>query len=155
MLAARTSNYLLRGLVRGGRWLWSGHPLARRPVGIDQQPRQIQEQGVLRSLDPDSESEAEVIEDPCQAVQVGLELQGVVKVLAVEDCGDRAAAEPTRLLEKDRELSDLGGSQTARLCSHHSQMFLMSCQGRECSVLSCYGAAHGAQRGALLRRLKP
>ena len=83
---------------------------AQATTGIDQQPRQIQQQGVLRSLDPDSESEAEVIEDPCQAVRVGLELQGVVKVLAVEDCGDRAAAaEPTRLLEKDRELSDLGG----------------------------------------------
>ena len=47
-------------------------------------PRQIQERGVLRSLDPESESEAEVLEDPCQAVQVGLELQGVVKALAVE-----------------------------------------------------------------------
>ena len=114
--------------------------------------RQIQDQGVLRSLDPDSESEAEVLEDPCQAVQVGLELQGTVKALAVDDCTDRAAAEPTRLLERDAELSDLGGAHTARLCNHHSQLYMMSCQGRNCSVLSCYGAVHGAHRGAPLCR---
>ena len=42
-------------------------------------PRRISEQGVLRALDPldpDSESEAEVTADPCEAVLVGLELQG-------------------------------------------------------------------------------
>ena len=59
------------------------------------------------ALDPDSESEAEVVEDPCQAVQVGLELQGVTKTLAVENCNDRAASERTRLLDRDQ--SDLGG----------------------------------------------
>ena len=76
----------------------------------------------------------------------------MVKALAVEDCTDRAAAEPTRLLERDSELSDLGGLRTARLCNHHSQLYMMSCQGRKCSVLSCYGAVHGAHRGAPLCR---
>ena len=107
--------------------------------------------GVLRALDPDSESEAEVVEDPCQAVQVGLELQGVTKALAVEDCSDRAASEPTRLLDRDQELSDLGGSSVARLCNHHSQLYMLSVnQGRKCSVLSCYGAVPYA--GNILRR---
>ena len=126
-----------------------------QPPALSTSARQIQDQGVLRSLDPDSESEAEVLEDPCQAVQVGLELHGTVKALAVDDCtdrADRAAAEATRLLEKDAELSDLGGAQTARLCNHHSQLYMMSCQGRKCSVLSCYGAVHGAHRGAPLCR---
>ena len=40
------------------------------------QPRQIQEQGVLRSLDPDSESETEFIHDPCDAVRVAIALHG-------------------------------------------------------------------------------
>ena len=93
-----------------------------------------------------------VVEDPCQAVQVGLELQGVTKALAVKDCSDRAASEPTRLLDRDQELSDLGGSSVARLCNHHSQLYMLSCQGRKCSVLSCYGAVHGAHRGAPLCR---
>ena len=121
--------------------------MARRPSRGS--PRQIQERGVLRALDPDSESEAEVVEDPCQAVQVGLELQGVTKALAVEDCNDRAASEPTRLLDRDQELSDLGGSSVARLCNHHSQLYMLSCQGRKCT---CYGAVHGAHRGAPLCR---
>ena len=41
---------------------------------------------------------------------------------------DRAAVDPTRLLECDRELSVLGGSSTAHLCNHHSQLYLISCQ---------------------------
>ena len=39
---------------------------------------------VLKALDPDSESEAEVVEDPCQAVQVGLELQNVPRLLQLK-----------------------------------------------------------------------
>ena len=152
VLLARLSHMVLQGLLFWIRWVWRGNAAFRRPFGTGSGPRQIQERGVLRSLDPDSESEAEVLDDPCQAVQVGLELQGVVKALAVEDCTDRAAAEPTRLLERDSELSDLGGSHTARLCNHHSQLYMMSCQGRKCSVLSCYGAVHGAHRGAPLCR---
>ena len=152
VLLARLSRSILGGLLFWVRWVWRGNIALRRPSRAGAGPRQIQERGVLRSLDPESESEAEVLEDPCQAVQVGLELQGVVKALAVEDCTDRAAAEPTRLLERDSELSDLGGSRTARLCNHHSQLYMMSCQGRKCSVLSCYGAVHGAHRGAPLCR---
>ena len=128
------------------------------PVDLPEAQRQIQEQGVLRSSDPDSESEAEVLEDPCQAVQVGLELQGVVKAVAAEDCGDRTAAGLTQLLEKDRELSDLGGSHTARLCNHHSQLYMMLCQSRKCSVISCYGALHalcGKHLAEAARSLSP
>ena len=152
VLLARLSHMVIQFLLFWIRWIWRGNAALRRPSGTGSGPRQIQERGVLRSLDPDSESEAEVLEDPCQAVQVGLELQGAVKALAVEDCTDRAATEPTRLLERDAELSDLGGSHTARLCNHHSQLYMVSCQGRKCSVLSCYGAVHGAHWGAPLCR---
>ena len=49
-------------------------------------------------LDPDSESEAEVTSDPCEAVLVvGLGLQGKPRALAPDGCEDRAASEPTRL----------------------------------------------------------
>ena len=80
--------------------------------------RQIQDEGVLRALDPDSESEAEFIPDRCEAVLVGLELQGRPRALASEGCMDKAAPEPTRLMTRDQELSDLGGKEVARLCSH-------------------------------------
>ena len=109
---------------------------------------QIHHQGVLRSLDPDSESETEAVLDACDAVRVGIALQGKQHALSSEECQDRSAPESTRLLEEDRALSDLAGSETARLCSHHSQLYMLSCQGRKCSVVSCYASAKGAHRGA-------
>ena len=113
-------------------------------------PRQIQDHGVSRALDPDSESEAEVVSDPCEAVLVGLELQGKPRALAPEGCEDRAASEPTRLLESDLQLSDLSGKECARLCNHHSQLYMLSCQGRKCSVVSRFCKVHGAHRGTPL-----
>ena len=129
--------------------LWSAlrrHPLLSRPNA----PRQIQEQGVLRALDPDSESETEVVLNPCEADRIGLTLQGKQRALAPEGCQDRAAPEPTRLLEADQQLSDLGGKETASLCSHHSQLYMLACQGRKRSVVSCYAAVKGLQGGPLL-----
>ena len=101
--------------------------------------RQIQDQGVARVLDPDSESEAEV-SDPCEAVLVGLELQRKPRALAPEGCEDRGATEPTRLLDDDLQL---GGKECARLCNHHSQ-------ARKCSVVSCFSKVYGAHRGTPL-----
>ena len=49
--------------------LWTAlrrHPLSSRPSAT----RQIREQGVLRALDPDSESETEVVLNPCQASEL-------------------------------------------------------------------------------------
>ena len=96
----------------------------------------MQDQGVIRTLDPDSESETEATADPCEAVLIGLELQGKPRALAPEGCEDRAASEPTRLLSEDLQLSDLSGRECARLCNHHSQVYMLSCQGRKCSVVS-------------------
>ena len=81
---------------------------------------------MVRPRDPDSESEAEQISHPCEAVLIGLELQGKPRALA------------PRLLVDDLQLSDLGGRECARLCNHHSQLYMLSCQGRNCSVVSCF-----------------
>ena len=110
--------------------------------------RQIHEEGVLRSLDPDSESENEVVTNPCEAERVGLILQGRQHALAPEGCQDKASQDPTRLLDEDQHLSDLGGRDTASLCNHHSQLYMLACQGRKCSVLSCFATAKGARNGA-------
>ena len=66
----------------------------------------IWDQGILRPIDPESESENELCNDAYKAVRVGFELQGVPRALASEECFDRTAAEPTKLLEKDQELSE-------------------------------------------------
>ena len=105
---------------------------------------------MIRPLDPDSESEAEQISDPCEAALIGLELQSKPRALAPEGCEDRAASEPTRLLVEDLQLSDLWGRDSARLCNHHSQLCMLSCQGRKCSVFSYFNKVHGAHRGTPL-----
>ena len=138
---------LWRGLVKTKRWIASWCTCcSTRPTTS----RRISEQGVLRALDPDSESEAEVTSDPCEGVLVGLDLQGKPRALAPDGCEDRAASEPTRLMEGDVHLSDLGGRVTARLFNHHSQLYLLSCQGRKCSVVSCLDKVHGAHKGTPL-----
>ena len=124
-----------------------GRPVPRRRGG-DPPVRQIHEEGVLRSLDPDSESENEVVTNPCEAERVGLILQGRQHALAPEGCQDKASQDPTRLLDEDRHLSDLGGRDVASLCNHHSQLYMLACQGRKCSVLSCFATAKGARNGA-------
>ena len=134
---------LWRGMAKAKRWTCSWCTCcSTRPTS----PRRISEQGVLRALDPDFESEAEVASDPCEAVLVGLELQGKPRALAPDGCEDRAAPEPTRLMEGDVHLSGLGGRVTARLCNHHNQLHLLSCQGRKCSVVSCFDKVHGAHK---------
>ena len=145
-----------RALVLLGRGLRSFKKSFLRLVGwcscrrTTEAPRHIQDRGVIRPLDPDSESEAEQISDPCEAVLIGLELQGKPRALAPEGCDDKAAAEPTRLLVDDIQLSDLGGRECARLCNHHSQLYMLSCQGRKCSVVSCFNKVHGAHKGTPL-----
>ena len=123
--------------------LWA----ARRRRASGGLGRQIQDEGELRALDPDSQSEAEFIPDGCKAVRVGLELQGRPRALASEGCQDKAAPEPTRLMVRDQELSDLGGKEVASLCNHHSQLYMLSCQGRKCSVFACFNEIKGSHRG--------
>ena len=61
----------------------------------------------MRALDPQSESEAEVVEDPCEAVLVDLEHGGKPRALTTDPCQDKASGGGVRLLEYDRELSDI------------------------------------------------
>ena len=79
----------------------------RRPT---EAPRQIQGQGVARVLDLDSESEAEAVSDPCEAVLVGLELQGKPRALAPEGCEDRAATPLVFLMTTCSYPTWVGGS---------------------------------------------
>ena len=70
-------------------WRIMGTSVAPRR-GSDLPTRQIHEEGVLRQLDPDSESENEAVTNPCEAERVGLILQGRQHALAPEGCQDKA-----------------------------------------------------------------
>ena len=45
-------------------------------------------------------------------------------------------------------INSLAGKETASLCSHRSQLYMLACQARKCSVVSCYAAVKGAHNGA-------
>lgn len=112
--------------------------------------RTIQEGQTTRLLDPDSESEAEQLEDPCEAVLVGLEHGGKFRALANDPCSDQATGTSVRLLESDRALSDVRNRCTVKLCDHHRQLYVAACNGRKCSVQLCYEKVKGARHGVPL-----
>lgn len=112
--------------------------------------RTIQEGQATRVLDPESESEAELLDDPCEAVLVGLEHGGKPRALATDPCNDQSTGTAVRLLESDRTLSDVRGRATVRLCDHHRQLYIAACSGRKCSVQTCYEKVDGARQGVAL-----
>ena len=158
--AGWTTRRMVVLLARGARWIGrligkciyylTGWFLLRQLWDVRRPSRVIQEGSLMRPLDPESESEAEVQEDPCEAVLVGLEHGGKPRALATDPCGDRASGEGIRLLERDRELSDVKGRTSVRLCDHHRQLYIAACSGRKCSVLSCYDQVDGAKQGVPL-----
>ena len=111
--------------------------------------------GHERSLDPDSESEAEGDEATCQGMRIGIIVEGEMRPLAPDGCGDLATQEETTLLDEDIEVSDVrppGPGQHARvaLCTHHRQIYQSAASKRKCGVLTCYRAAKGARHGVPL-----
>ena len=145
----------IRRVLHTLKWLTyhlSGLSLVCSACRKPRPPRTIQEGEVTRPLDPDSESEVEPLEDPCEAVMVGLEVGGKPRALASDPCMDQASGESVRLLESDREMSDVRGRTSVRLCDHHRQLYTAACSGRKCSVLACYEAASGSKQGVPLCR---
>ena len=139
MLFGRCLRRLLSGL-HALIYYGSGFFLLKRAWKRPAPARVIREGTNVRALDPDSESEMETLEDPCEAVLIGLEVGGRPRALAVDPCADKATGEGVRLLERDRELSDISNRCThARLCDHHRQLYIAACSGRKCSVLACHG----------------
>ena len=152
MLFGRCLRRLLSGL-HALIYYGSGFFLLKRAWKRPAPARVIREGTNVRALDPDSESEMETLEDPCEAVLIGLEVGGRPRALAVDPCADKATGEGVRLLERDRELSDISNRCThARLCDHHRQLYIAACSGRKCSVLSCHEQVNGAKQGVPLCR---
>ena len=91
---------------------------------------------------PDSESEAERADTPCQAHLIGVAGDQGMRPLCVRSCPDEAKAGTVRLLLEDAQVSDLTlpseGPATVNLCNHHQQLYGATLTGRKCSNLTCY-----------------
>ena len=110
--------------------------------------------GSTRELNPDSESEPEVDDTTCQAVRVGLVLDGEMRPLAPNGCSDQSCQEETTLLDDDSLVSDVrppapGQFASVCLCTHH-RLYQTASAKRKCGVLICYRVAKGAKRGVPL-----
>ena len=111
--------------------------------------------GSTRELNPDSESEPEIDDTTCQAVRVGLVLEGEMRPLAPNGCSDQACQEDTTLLDDDSLVSDVrppapGQFASVCLCTHHRQLYQTASAKRKCGVLICYRVAKGAKHGVPL-----
>ena len=151
---------LLAGLGRyaaRGWWLAFELPgtLARRTCGARAAPRYIDDGNGGRPLSPDSESETEGEDQPCQAARVGIQFADGARPLQHEDCRDRGLAEPTVLLAEDAAISEVDPPRPGEvvrlcLCAHHAQKYCSTFGGRKCCIPTCFRIARGSPRGAPL-----
>ena len=82
-------------------------------------------------------------------------MDGEMRPVAPDGCGDLATQEQTTLLDEDIEVSDVrppGPGQQARvaLCTHHHQIYQSAASKRKCGALTCFRAAKGARHGVPL-----
>ena len=85
--------------------------------------------------------------DQCQAIRVGISVNGKAKALLPTGCQDKAQPKAFKLLNADVEVSDNGGGQEIRLCAHHEGLYQASWEGRKCSVTTCFEEVKGARMG--------
>lgn len=76
---------------------------------------------------------------------VGLEHSGKPRALTSDPCQDQASGDNGRLLEPDKEMTDVRGRATIRLCDHHRQLYTTAYSGRKYSMLACYELVAGAK----------
>ena len=109
--------------------------LALRPPGSD---------GLTGADAAPSNSDSEPDAEVCQVELVAVQGTAGVKVPAPAGCRDLASGSGTPLLHEDAAISDVAacdevdGAKIVPLCSHHSQLYLGTLPGRQCSVQLCY-----------------
>ena len=110
-----------------------------------------------RELSPESESEPDEAERPCQAVRIGVMGDKGMRPLAPQGCGDEAQAQDTTILFEGADVSDIGPpvdgeNPHVSMCAHHHQLYLATLPSRKCSQITCYHRAQSAKDGVPLCR---
>ena len=106
-------------------------------------------------LDEVSETDLEDDDAYCQAVSVGILLNGEMRPLCHYGCKDAAQKEPVILLKEDAEVSDVPipserEHATVRLCGHHAGMYQAARFPSKCAKATCYREAKGTKDGVRL-----
>ena len=155
----RTSEYDLQEMAGRGPWsrawrvlVWGSRTLASidwlRHVGSR---RLAQRQ--RPELDPNSETDTDPDDHPCQAHLVALAVPGGIVALSECPCSDAARGEPISLLLEDADRSatgELGGSRpryTFGGCPTHRNAYMASRATRACARVGCHRSKSHVREG--------
>ena len=104
-------------------------------------------------VDPNSETDTDTGDKPCQAHLVALSVSGSLVALSEGQCSDAARGEPIALSLKDADrsaTSELGGSRpryTFEGCPTHRNAYVASRATRACSRVGCPRAKTHVRKG--------
>ena len=155
----RTSEYDLQEMAGRGPWcqawrlaVWASASFAT--LGSLLRPRLQRAAPSRRSdVDPNSETDTDTEDKPCQAHLVALSVSGTVVPLCDGPCSDSARGEPISLLLEDADssaASELGGSRpryTFEACPTHRNSYVASRSTRACSRVGCPRAKTHVKEG--------
>ena len=157
--ACRATDYDLQEMAGHGPWcrawrvaVWANQSLAAfgwvsRPCPRRLAPRH------RPNLDPNSETDTDAEDKPCQAHLVALAVPGSVAALSECPCPDAAKGEPISLLLEDAgrsATSELGRSRpryTFEGCPTHRNAYVASRATRACSRVGCHWVKTHVRKG--------
>ena len=145
----RTTEYDLQEMARRGPWrrawrvaVWASYSLAALGPFLRPCPRRLAPRH-RPDVDPNSETDTDTEDKPCQAHLVALWVSGSVVALCEGQCSDSARGEPIAFLLEDPDrsaTSELGSSRprcTFEGCPTHRNAYAASRATLACSRVGC------------------
>ena len=147
------------GVAGRGPWcrvwrvaVWASHSLAALGSFLRPCPRRLAPRH-CPDIDPNSATDTDTEDKPCQAHLVALAVSGSVVALSEGQCSDAAGGETIALLLEDAyrsATSELGGSRpryTFEGCPTHRNAYVASRATRACSRVGCPRAKTHFRKG--------
>ena len=156
----RATEYDLQEMAGRGPWrrawrvaVWASSSLATLGSLLRPCPRRRAAPFRRSDVGPNSGTDADTEDKPCQAHLVALSVSGTVVALCDGPCSDSARGEPISLLLEDADrsaTSELGGSRpryTFEGCPTHRNAYVASRATRACSRVGCPRAKTHVREG--------
>ena len=154
-----TTGYDLQEMAGRGPWcrawrvaVWASHSLAALGPVLRPCPRRLAPRH-RPDVDPNSETDTDTEDKPCQAHLVALSVSGSVVALCEGQCSDSARGGPIALLLEDADrsaTSEFGSSRpryTFEGCPTHRDAYVASRATRACSRVGCPRAKTNVREG--------